>query len=143
MTQGTNTSKTDLLIRSYHIERRNRSIDDIQLDPRDEKSQTMKFEKKFYNEHEKTKQLTEKEVNDFRLKHDIKVFGKNVPKPVISFEATNFPKYILDVIKKDGFKAPTPIQAQAWPIVLSGNDIIGLAETGYVYCFSTLFLSSV
>ena len=29
-----------------------------------------------------------------------------------------------------GFTAPTPIQAQAWPIALQGRDLIGLAETG-------------
>ena len=29
-----------------------------------------------------------------------------------------------------GFTAPTPIQAQAWPVVLSGRDLVGLAETG-------------
>ena len=29
-----------------------------------------------------------------------------------------------------GFKQPTPIQAQSWPIALSGRDAIGIAETG-------------
>ena len=29
-----------------------------------------------------------------------------------------------------GFQAPTPIQAQAWPMVLSGHDVLGIAETG-------------
>ncbi|EKD16601.1 uncharacterized protein L3040_001344 [Drepanopeziza brunnea f. sp. 'multigermtubi'] len=28
------------------------------------------------------------------------------------------------------FKAPTPIQAAAWPFLLSGRDVIGVAETG-------------
>jgi len=28
------------------------------------------------------------------------------------------------------FVKPTPIQAQCWPIVLSGHDVIGIAETG-------------
>ena len=28
------------------------------------------------------------------------------------------------------FEAPTPIQAQCWPILSSGRDIIGIAETG-------------
>eukprot|EP00906_Rhabdomonas_costata_P014755 RCo021187 len=29
-----------------------------------------------------------------------------------------------------GFTEPTPIQAQGWPIVLSGHNLIGIAETG-------------
>ena len=29
-----------------------------------------------------------------------------------------------------GFKTPTPIQQQAIPVVLAGNDLIGCAETG-------------
>lgn len=29
-----------------------------------------------------------------------------------------------------GFKQPTPVQAQAWPLALSGRDVTGLAETG-------------
>lgn len=33
-------------------------------------------------------------------------------------------------IRRAGFKAPTPIQAQAWPIALSGRDLIAIAKTG-------------
>ena len=29
-----------------------------------------------------------------------------------------------------GFETPTPIQAQAIPIILSGKDLIGCAQTG-------------
>ncbi|KAL8858681.1 MAG: hypothetical protein Q9178_004769 [Gyalolechia marmorata] len=28
------------------------------------------------------------------------------------------------------FKAPTPVQASAWPFLLSGRDVVGVAETG-------------
>lgn len=33
-------------------------------------------------------------------------------------------------IIKQGFEKPTPIQAQALPVVLSGRDVIGIAKTG-------------
>ena len=33
-------------------------------------------------------------------------------------------------IRRAGFKSPTPIQAQAWPIALSGRDIVAIAKTG-------------
>eukprot|EP01104_Vermistella_antarctica_P004682 TRINITY_DN150_c0_g1_i1.p1 TRINITY_DN150_c0_g1~~TRINITY_DN150_c0_g1_i1.p1 ORF type:complete len:608 (+),score=193.00 TRINITY_DN150_c0_g1_i1:213-2036(+) len=29
-----------------------------------------------------------------------------------------------------GFETPTPIQAQAWPILLTNRDVVGIAETG-------------
>jgi superfamily II DNA/RNA helicase len=29
-----------------------------------------------------------------------------------------------------GYIRPTPIQSQAWPILLSGNDLVGIAQTG-------------
>jgi len=38
--------------------------------------------------------------------------------------------YCLDVIAKLGFVEPTPIQAQGWPMALTGRDLIGIAETG-------------
>ncbi|XP_058449299.1 probable ATP-dependent RNA helicase DDX23, partial [Malaya genurostris] len=41
-----------------------------------------------------------------------------------------FPKEILDIIDKVGYKEPTPIQRQAIPIGLQNRDIIGIAETG-------------
>ena len=38
--------------------------------------------------------------------------------------------YSLDVIKRHGWTAPTPIQAQAIPAIMSGRDVIGVAKTG-------------
>ena len=37
---------------------------------------------------------------------------------------------VLDTINKQGFKFPSPIQSQAWPYLLSGKDVIGIAQTG-------------
>jgi superfamily II DNA/RNA helicase len=36
----------------------------------------------------------------------------------------------IDVCRKLGFKEPTAIQAQGWPIALSGRDMVGIAQTG-------------
>ena len=39
-------------------------------------------------------------------------------------------EYVLAEVYKAGFKEPSPIQAQGWPMALLGRDLIGLAETG-------------
>jgi ATP-dependent RNA helicase RhlE len=37
---------------------------------------------------------------------------------------------ILEAIRDAGYERPTPIQAQAIPVVLRGRDVMGLAQTG-------------
>ena len=44
-----------------------------------------------------------------------------------AFEA--FPE-VMATINKQGFEKPSPIQSQAWPYLLSGKDMIGIAQTG-------------
>ena len=33
-------------------------------------------------------------------------------------------------IRRAGYKAPTPIQAQSWPVALQGRDMVAIAKTG-------------
>jgi superfamily II DNA/RNA helicase len=42
----------------------------------------------------------------------------------------SFSDYVMDVIAKQGWAEPTPIQAQGWPLALSGKDMVGIAQTG-------------
>lgn len=37
---------------------------------------------------------------------------------------------ISNAFRKQGFADPTAIQAQGWPIALSGRDMVGIAQTG-------------
>lgn len=46
----------------------------------------------------------------------------------------------LFYFRKQGYDEPTPIQAQGWPIALSGRDMVGIAQTG---SGKTLAVSSV
>jgi ATP-dependent RNA helicase RhlE len=46
------------------------------------------------------------------------------------FESLNIIEPILRSLKEEGYTIPTPIQVQAIPIVLSGIDLIGCAQTG-------------
>lgn len=36
----------------------------------------------------------------------------------------------MDVINKQNWPNPTAIQAQGWPLALSGKDMVGIAQTG-------------
>ncbi|XP_074292963.1 ATP-dependent RNA helicase-like protein DB10 [Silene latifolia] len=66
----------------------------------------------------------------YRRRHEISVSGDSVPPPFMTFEATGFPSEILREATGAGFSAPTPIQAQSWPIALQGRDIVAIAKTG-------------
>lgn len=60
----------------------------------------------------------------------VQIQGRNVPRPVRTFEEAGFPEYILTSIRAAGFKEPSPIQAQSWPMALSGRDVVAIAQTG-------------
>lgn len=49
-------------------------------------------------------------------------------RPIAEFAQSGLPADVLQSVS--GFKAPSPIQAQAWPLVLQGLDMIGIAATG-------------
>ena len=88
------------------------------------------FEKNFYMEHPDVSACTANEVESWRCEHRIEVSDRRAPKPVRSFLEASFPEFLQVELDKSGFKAPTAIQSQAWPIAMSGHDLIGLASTG-------------
>jgi ATP-dependent RNA helicase RhlE len=47
-----------------------------------------------------------------------------------TFEALGLSEPVLHAVRDAGYTVPTPIQAQAIPLILKGRDIIGLAQTG-------------
>lgn len=96
--------------------------------------------KDFYKEDPTVAGMTPADVTRWRLaNHDIQVKRtfddkpelRPIPNPVLTFEQA-FHQYpeILEEIYKQGFKQPSPIQSQAWPILLRGDDMIGIAQTG-------------
>jgi ATP-dependent RNA helicase DDX5/DBP2 len=88
------------------------------------------FEKNFYVEHPEVSGMTREEVDEWRRKHDITVVGAHIPNPVTRWERSPFPEYVLKEILKAGYKEPTPIQAQGWPMAMSGRNVVGIAQTG-------------
>ena len=49
---------------------------------------------------------------------------------MLNFEALNLKEEILKAVQDMGFTEATPIQEQAIPIALTGQDVIGQAQTG-------------
>ncbi|XP_050351702.1 uncharacterized protein LOC126774294 isoform X1 [Nymphalis io] len=95
--------------------------DNVQLTP---------FQKNFYVPHANVQKRSLADVEAYRSQHQITVKGRDVPAPSIYFEEGGFPDYAMKEILKQGFPNPTPIQAQGWPIALSGRDMVGIAQTG-------------
>jgi ATP-dependent RNA helicase RhlE len=48
----------------------------------------------------------------------------------MTFEELNLAPAILKAVREQGYETPTPIQAQAIPSVLAGQDLLGGAQTG-------------
>ncbi|XP_068750067.1 probable ATP-dependent RNA helicase DDX43 isoform X2 [Montipora capricornis] len=97
------------------------------------------IKKIFYQEHASVANMDEEEVEKFRSDNNnimVDNYGDSVqdraiPNPIRTFgEAyADFPE-IMDEIHKAGFEKPSPIQCQSWPVVMSGMDLIGIAQTG-------------
>jgi len=51
-------------------------------------------------------------------------------KPEITFAELNLDPRIQSAIDKTGYTHPTPIQAQAIPVIKQGGDVTGIAQTG-------------
>ncbi len=55
-----------------------------------------------------------------------------------SFKDLNLSKQLLNALADIGFDTPTPIQEKAFPIILSGRDAVGIAQTGTGKTFAYL-----
>jgi ATP-dependent RNA helicase DDX42 len=77
--------------------------------------------------------MTSSEIHLLRKELDIRVElrpGDADIAPIRSFMHAGFSRKLLALLMKHGLEAPTPIQSQAFPLALSGKDIIGIAQTG-------------
>ena len=67
--------------------------------------------------------------NNITISHYKKDVDRPLPNPVTKFiQAFGHYPEILSGLQH--FKEPSPIQCQAWPVILKGHDMIGIAQTG-------------
>ncbi|KAJ9058147.1 RNA-dependent ATPase [Entomophthora muscae] len=81
-----------------------------------------------YIEHMEVKNLSTADVQAFREKNAITYTGDREYKPILKFHQAGFTEKINEFCKS--FTSPTPIQSSCWPIILSGRDVVGIAQTG-------------
>jgi ATP-dependent RNA helicase RhlE len=55
-----------------------------------------------------------------------------------SFKDLNLSKPLLNALSDIGFENPTPIQEKSFPVIMSGKDAVGIAQTGTGKTFSYL-----
>jgi len=111
-------------------EKRKAERKDLKLFNHDEHSYD-KLNKNLYIETKEIARMTDKEVAMFRKNNgDIKVRGLKCPKPIMNWYQCGLPDGVIEVIEKKNFAKPFPIQCQAIPCIMSGRDVIGIAETG-------------
>eukprot|EP00775_Hariotina_reticulata_P004334 gene4334-4587_t len=83
---------------------------------------------------EQTSSVQVVSTEEYLRQNDLAVYGEGpydqIPEPCQTFESARYPPDILDEIRRAGFKAPTAIQAQAWPVALAGRDMVAIAKTG-------------
>ena len=48
----------------------------------------------------------------------------------MTFETLGLSQPVIQALELKGYDTPTPIQAQAIPTVLTGRDLLGIAQTG-------------
>lgn len=105
-----------------------RGMNNLNLENNNTSEPLKPFQKNFYKP--STQNLSGTDVDNYRTNHAITVTGNDIPVPSQRFEDNNFPDYVMEVLRKHGFSEPTTIQSQAWPIALSGRDLVGIAQTG-------------
>merc|ERR1719412_2457920 len=100
--------------------------------PKWDQFQLVPFEKHFYNPAPHLVNANPKDVERYRFNREITVIkGQQAcPFPIPNFEDAGLPDYVMREFNRKGFTEPTAIQAQGWPIALSGKDMVGIAMTG-------------
>ncbi|XP_075250607.1 putative ATP-dependent RNA helicase DDX5 [Convolutriloba macropyga] len=88
------------------------------------------IKKNCYSLSDTTANRDDREVQNYMEENEIAVKGEEFLRPVQTFQELNVPPYVLAPIVRNKFERPTPIQAQSWPLALSGYDMVGVAQTG-------------
>ncbi|KAI3384404.1 hypothetical protein SNEBB_006943 [Seison nebaliae] len=113
-----------------------RDITKIRLNPVNfDRLNLPQIEKNLYREHRTTRERPGYDLSVFREQNDLNIetnHGKlsEVPKPILTFEELRVPNCLINMIQRQQYKQPTCIQSVSWPILFSGQNMVGIAQTG-------------
>ena len=89
------------------------------------------FTKDFYIEPSEISAMSDEEVLRFLKENgDIRIRGKEAPRPIFNWYHCGLSGVIMEVLKQKKIETPFPIQMEGIPCIMSGRDVIGIAETG-------------
>jgi superfamily II DNA/RNA helicase len=100
---------------------------------KEKKEKKQKKKKKEKKEKEETVTVTDTPATDAVNKDDSNGTSSDAADQLVSwnsFAEAPFEAPIQRALSNAGFEKPSPIQAKAWPVALSGKDLIGVARTG-------------
>ena len=78
----------------------------------------------------KLEDMKERDWRIFKENFGIATKGGAIPDPMRSWEESNLPRRLLDIVHNVGYDEPSPIQRAAIPIAQQARDLIGVAVTG-------------
>ncbi|KAF9883396.1 mRNA splicing protein prp28 [Aspergillus nanangensis] len=78
----------------------------------------------------KLEHMRERDWRIFKEDFNIATKGGSVPNPMRSWDESNLPSRLMELVNRVGYKEPTPIQRAAIPIAMQSRDLIGVAVTG-------------
>ncbi|GAA6035044.1 hypothetical protein JCM8097_002158 [Rhodosporidiobolus ruineniae] len=88
------------------------------------------FKKNFYAPFAAVNERDEADVIAFREAKNITVEGEDVPRPIHNWVEAGLPDFAIEYIQAKRYREPTPVQAQGFPMAMSGQDMIAISETG-------------
>lgn len=112
-----------------HESGRMRAKEILEMERRRREESTRNQLDKHWSE-KKLEHMRERDWRIFKEDFNIATKGGSVPNPMRSWEESQLPKRLLELIDRVGYKEPTPIQRAAIPIALQSRDLIGVAVTG-------------
>ncbi|KAL8927903.1 MAG: hypothetical protein Q9172_001129 [Xanthocarpia lactea] len=83
-----------------------------------------------YKEDSDLTALPDTEIQSFLSANFITIKDPSSPHPLRPITRFSYLPKSSHSSEFSTFKAPTPVQASAWPFLLSGRDVVGVAETG-------------
>lgn len=86
--------------------------------------------KDLYREDFRTALRSTVEVEAYREANEIIVTGRGVPKPILHVDEAGFPDFVKKVVEaRNAGSSPAALQAQCWPIALSGRDLVAVVDS--------------